>query len=122
MVRSEEVEKQRFEVRVGVMFGEVEAVALVLWLGVPVEERSFEVKLEGLKVVSLLAVASSLLVSPSLPLSFSSPLVSAPAPPKAALSGLSPKASPHPPFSSFLLSTSFLSLLPLPCFPSLPCF
>lgn len=101
------------------MFGaaEVESVAAPeLWLEVMVEERFWVLTQVGSAVVTRLVVAFSLQVS----LSFSSPpLVSASAPPEAAASDLSPKASPHPPFSFFPLSTSFLLCLPPPPSPSL---
>lgn len=98
-------EKRGFEVRVGVMFEAAEEVAAPeLWLGVTVEERFWVLTQGGSAVVTPLVVASSLRVS----LSFSSPPLASPsAPPQAAASDFSPKASPHPPFYPFPLSTSF---------------
>ena len=115
-MRFEEVESLGFEVRVGVM-SEAAVVEPPLQLGVMAEERLSVSELEGLMVVA------HLLVSPLTPLSFSSHLLasaSASTPPEAAASDLSPKASPHPPFSFSPLSTSLLSLLRPPRFPSLP--
>lgn len=120
-VRLEELETQGLE-----MFGEAGVVDAELkpWVMLWTEGKFGRLTLRGAAVVTPLAVASSLLVSPLMPLSYSSPPpASASAPPEAAASDLSSKVSPHHPFSVSPLSTSFLSplsLLPPLCSRCLP--
>ena len=110
-VRTGEVEKKRFEVKVGVMFGAAVVVVMEPGLQLEVMEMFWALTLEELMAVTPLFVS----------LSFVSPLASAATPPEASVCDLPSKASPHPHFSFSPWSTSLLSPLALPRFPSRQC-